>query len=162
MAALPPTDQWHRAAETLVALGAPLAGVEAHASLTAEQALALALTRARSDATILRVLPVVLARHWRTLDWPQLEAQARTDGTLGTLGMLLELTGDLAHLPELKERAARHWVQRAVTEFFFAPKNRFDEELARQRTPPFARRWGYLLNMGEDSFRGLFARHLAV
>jgi len=161
VAPLSPTAPWHRAAETLVALGAPLAGVEPRASLDAETALARALARAREDATLLRVLPVVLARHWRTLDWPRLETQARADGSLETLGMLLELTGKLAGVPALRERAERLWSRRATTEFFFSPKNQFDEELARERTPPFARRWGFLLNMGEDSFRGLFERHLA-
>ena len=75
--------------------------------------------------------------------------------------MLLELTGKLADAPALQERAERLWSRRSTTEFFFSPKNQFDEELTRERTPPFARRWGFLLNMGEDSFRGLFERHLA-
>jgi hypothetical protein len=162
MAPVRGTEQWQQASETLVALGAPLAGVEPRASLDAEHALRLALVRARVDAALLRCLPVVLARCWRTLDWQRLETQARVDGTVETLGMLLELTGDLAGAPLLKERAARLWSQRGPLEFFFPPKNQFDEELARERTPSFARRWGFLLNMGEDSFRGLFERHLAV
>jgi hypothetical protein len=82
--------------------------------------------------------------------------------TVETLGMLAELTGELADAPALKERGARLWSARGTPKFFFSPKNRFDEELARERTPAFARRWGFLLNMGEDSFRGLFERHLAV
>jgi hypothetical protein len=32
-------------------------------------------------------------------------------------------------------------------------------ELAEHRTPPVARRWGFLMNMGEDSFRALYERH---
>jgi len=33
---------------------------------------------------------------------------------------------------------------------------------ARRKTPPVARRWGYLMDMGLDSFASAFAKHIVV
>ena len=150
---------WESTAETLVAMGAPLAGFRPQLHGSLESALARSLEFSRTNATLLRVLPIVLARWWRRLDWARLEQEARELGALETLGMLTELTASLANAPELAERARVWWRPVSEATFFFAPRNVFDEELARARTPLLARRWGYLMNMGDDSFRSLFERH---
>ena len=154
-----PSD-WAEAAETLVAFGAPLAAWRAHAHQPLEQALVTAFQRARTDATLLRSLPVVLALNWRRLDWTQLEQRATALGVLETLGMLVELTAELAHLPELAPRAERWWKPHAAASAFFVRRNAFDSELAEARTPRVARKWGFLMNLGEDSFRSLLERHV--
>ena len=150
---------WQGTVETLVAMGAPLAGFRPQLHGSPESAVARSLTFSQTNATLLRVLPIVLARWWKTLDWARLEQEARDMGALDTLGMLTELTGSLANAPELAERARAWWRPVSAETFFFAPRNVFAEELARARTPALARRWGYLMNMGEDSFRSLFERH---
>ena len=98
-------QSWQSTAETLVAMGAPLAGFRPQLNGSPESAVARGLTFARTNATLLRVLPIVLARWWKTLDWARLEQEARELGALETLGMLTELTGSLANAPELAERA---------------------------------------------------------
>ena len=121
---------WPATAETLVAMGAPLAGFRPQASLTPEVALVQGLLFARTNATLLRALPVVLARCWRTLDWLRVEQEARARGALDTLGMLAELTGLLAEAPELTERARPWWQPAREARFFFPTRNSFDRELA--------------------------------
>ena len=156
----PQSDDHRETVETLVALGAPLAGWDANERLPAETAIANALRFASSDASLLRTLPVVLARNWKSLDWLQLEASARADGTLDRLGLVTELAGALGKLPSLTARAAGWWAPPQEPTYFFSVKNVFDKELADLRTPPVARRWGFLMNLGEDSFRTLFERHV--
>jgi hypothetical protein len=150
---------WEATAETLVALGAPLSGWRARRRLASEEALAQALRFASTDASLLRSLPVVLARTWRDLDWSKLENSARAQGSLALLGMLMELTASLAGLEQLGEKARRLWRTPSEFHYFFRPRNDFDRELAEHRTPAIARKWGFLMNMGEDSFRALFERH---
>jgi hypothetical protein len=151
---------WSASAETLVAFGAPLAAFRAHVRQPLEEALVAALLCASTDATVLRSLPVVLALNWRRVDWTKLEEQARTGQVLETLGMVVELTADLAHLPELGLRAQRWWAPHAQARPFFRRRNAFDSELAEERTPRVARKWGFLMNLGEDSFRSLLERHV--
>jgi len=81
-------NDWAATAETLVALGAPLSGWRPNRRLAREAALAFALRFASTDASLLRSLPVVLARTWRELDWSKLENSARAQGSLALLGML--------------------------------------------------------------------------
>jgi len=152
-------NDWAATAETLVALGAPLSGWRPNRRLAPEVALAFALRFASTDASLLRSLPVVLARTWRELDWSKLENSARAQDSLALLGMLTELTASLAGLKELGEKARRWWRPPRETRHLFRPRNDFDRELAEHRTPPVARRWGFLMNMGEDSFRALYERH---
>src|SRR5260370_1309172 len=118
-----PEQSWEATAETLVAMGAPLAGFRAQTRMPPETALTRGLAFARTNATLLRVLPVVLARWSKRLDWDQLEEEARGLGALDVLGMLTELTGSLAGAPELTERARRWWQPAAEARFFFAPRN---------------------------------------
>jgi len=152
-------NDWAATAETLVSLGAPLSGWRPHRRLAPEAALASALLFASTDASILRSLPVVLARTWRELDWSKLEKSARAQDSLALLGMLTELTASLAGLKELGEKARRWWTPPRETRHLFHPRNDFDRELAEHRTPPVARKWGFLMNIGEDSFRALYERH---
>jgi hypothetical protein len=143
---------------SLAAAGAPLAGVRASATFSLEDAIVAGLTLSRSDATVLRVLPLVLARAANRLDWTHLEQAARDRGLLPVLGLVAELAGHYSGLHDLERRAASWWTPPDGARLYFAPRSRFDEELARHATPAIAKRWGFLLNVGEDSFRSLFER----
>jgi len=155
-------DDRRRTAETLVAMGAPLAGWAARPHLAPEEALATGLQLASEDATVLRVLPLVLAKNWTRLDWQSLEHLVRERNLLELLGMLVELTGQLTHAPELSRKARTWWSPNPKPKFLFSPRNRFDRELAEHGSPAIAKRWGFLVNMGEDSFRSVLERHLGT
>ena len=108
--------------------------------LAPEAALAFALRFASTDASLLRSLPVVLARTWRELDWNKLESSARAQGALDLLGMVTELTASLADVKELGEKARPWGSPPRETRHLFRPRNEFDRELAEHRAPPVARR----------------------
>jgi hypothetical protein len=153
-------DDRKRTKETLVAMGAPLAGWMARVHVAPEQALATALQLALDDATLLRVFPVVLAKNWKRLDWNSLADEARERSVLELLGMLVELTGQLTQEPKLSQKANAWWSPTPKLKFLFAPRNRFDRELAEHGSLQVAKKWGFLVNLGEDSFRSLLERHL--
>jgi hypothetical protein len=155
-----------RLRQELAAHGAPLvtpAPAEGFAPRPLEAVLLDALEAAHSDATLLRVLPLVLARNAAKLDWAVLKQGARRRKLKAELGMLADLTGDLTgdhgfakEVRELKD--ARHRRPR----FYLEPRSRYERAAARQRTPPAARRWGFLMNMGEDAFREAMRKHGAT
>jgi hypothetical protein len=156
--AAPPPDG--RLREALVAYGAPLAEVEPHAHSGLEETVAAAASVARADATVLRVLPVVLQKNASAFDWANLSEMARRYNARAEVGMLLELTGRLCVLPELVARAASFRDRRRTARHFLPePKNDYERRLARQRTPAVARKWGFFMNMSEDSFRAVLEKH---
>jgi hypothetical protein len=153
---------WPTVAETLVAFGAPLGAWSPRAHLPLEQALVAGLVQSRADATVLRALPVVLLRNWRDLAWPALEQSARQAGVTSALGMLVELTAKLAGVPDLEAKVAGWPRPTRDPEPYFPSRNRFDAELVAERTPAVARAWGFLMNVGEDSFRRLLETHVGA
>jgi predicted transcriptional regulator len=146
--------------ESLIAYGAPLLGGHPETHWPLEETLAHALQLARRDATVMRVLPVVLAKNRHRFDREALVGLARDHKVKAELGMLLELTGDLLGDRSLKEMAdglydgrCRRW--RAFPE----TKNRFEAELAKRNTFPIAARWYLRTTMTEDSFRSILGKH---
>lgn len=152
-------SDWEATAQTLVALGAPLTGWKANQVLSPDLAFLNGLEFAKENATVLRALPLVLARQWRRFDWARLEQAARERGLLALLGMVSELTAALADLPELARWAQKFWEPASKPRHLFGVRNEFERELAEVRSPAVARKWGFLMNMGEDSFRALYERH---
>lgn len=145
--------------ESLVAWGAPLPE-RPRPSLDLADAVVRGLALARRDATVLRVLPVVVARHAETFDWAALEEGARRAKLRAELGMLLDLTADLANLPSLRERAlGLRDGRRTRTRFFPEVGSAYEAELARRRTPKAAARWHFAMNMTEEAFRSTLERH---
>lgn len=143
--------------------GAPL-GVwgESKLDLPVEETLVYALSLARRDATVARVLPVVFAKNRDALDLPRLEFLARKKGVLPVLGMFLNLTALLMKDSKLRKKARQLMDRRRkLTENFFVGRklNSFEKELADKNTPPVARDWHFLLNMGIDSFESLFRKN---
>lgn len=146
---------------SLAAFGAPLQGEEPRASWPLAESLLRGLRLARADATILRVLPVVLAKHAREIDWTDLKERARRMNLRSELGMLLDLTGTVAGLPELRAHAEELAdARRTRVRFFPEVSGSYERRLAEHRSPPSAKRWHFAMNMTEESFRDLVRKHV--
>lgn len=146
---------------SLAAYGAPLAGEEPRTALSLSETLVRALKLARRDATVLRVLPVVVAKHANELDWTDLLERAHRANVRSELGMLLDLTAEAAHLPHLRAHTAQlRDGRRKRSRYFPAVEGTFEKQLAAKRTPAVARRWGFFMNMTEESFREMVSKHV--
>ncbi len=147
---------------SLAAYGAPLAGVEPRARMGREEALVAGLAAAANDPTLLRVLPVVVLRNEGRLDWHELRARARRAKVRAELGMFLDLTAEVTGHENLREEA--HGLQdrrRRVPRYLPGPRSDFERRLADRRTPPAARRWGFRMNLSEESLRAFVRKHCA-
>jgi len=148
--------------ESLAAWGAPLAGVTRRRRFALEETLLRALDEARHDGTVLRVLPVVVARNLESIGWVELKEDARRKKLQQELGFLVDLTGVMLGRENVSARVRDlHDRRRHKMRFFPEPKNRFEEELAKKRSPRVAERWGFWMNMSEESFRSTLDRHRA-
>jgi DNA-binding transcriptional ArsR family regulator len=147
---------------TLRAYGAPLAGVEPRAEMSREAALVEALAESRRDATLLRVLPVVLLKNEDYFDWNALLELARKRKLKDELGMMLELTAKASGRQSLATRATGLADgRRRVPRYLPERASDYERKLADQRTPAVARRWGLRMNMTEESVREFVRKHLA-
>jgi hypothetical protein len=126
-----------------------------------EEILAEGLVLSHEDATVARVLPLVLWRHRDRLDPGRLVRAATVRNERQALGFLLELTGFLAEDPRLASLAKplRDRRRTRPRPFFARGQGRMALALARRKTPALARRWGYLMNMDLDSFASAFRTH---
>lgn len=146
--------------EALLAYGAPVLADHAQAHWTLEETLILALKTSRRYATILRVLPVVLAKNRDRLDRRTLLALAHSHQVKAELGLLLDLTGKLLHDETLKELAQSLYDKRRKRwREYPEAKNRFESELAARNHSPVAARWRIRTTMTEDSFKSLLNKH---
>ncbi len=145
----------------LASVGAPL-GAEAPSTAAPplEQGLAEALSLAHRDPTVARVLPLVLWRHRAELDFGRLQREAARRDEEQALGLFLELAGKVSNERQLVFAAAllRDRRRRRARMFFSGPHGPRALAATRRNTPPEARRWGFLMNMGVDSFRSTFAK----
>lgn len=145
---------------SLAAHGAPLQETPEAVYPLAETVLR-GLRAARTDPTVLRVLPVVVARHARDFDWTELRELARSMNLKAELGFLLELTGDAAGLPELSAQAdPLRDARRKRARYYPEVHGTFERQLAERRSPSAARRWNFHMNMSEDSVRDLVRKHV--
>jgi DNA-binding Lrp family transcriptional regulator len=148
--------------ESLVAYGAPLLAFKGRKHMPLELALVRALRLARHDASLLKILPVVVARNVQALNWEMLKETARREKLKAELGMLVEMTADAARMPELKAKVSDlRDRRRTLDRFFIEPSSKYERELAKKGTPPAARRWHFLMNLGADTFRATMVKHLA-
>lgn len=114
------------------------------------------------DSTVARVMPLVLWRQRGQLDFDRLRAEATRRNEAPTLGYFLELAGKLGHEPDLlRESAAlRDRRRKRARQFFSDVPGPRALAAMRRSTPREARRWGFLMNMGVDSFRSAFDKHV--
>jgi DNA-binding transcriptional ArsR family regulator len=153
-------EEEHAVRASLVAFGAPLLGDEPQRHYTLSDTVLRGLKLARIDATVLRVLPLVVAKHAHNFDWTDLRERARRMNLKAELGMLLDLTSDVANLPALRTEADPLRDGRRKRERFFLPVHgQGERKLARMRTPASAARWQFYMNMPEDLFRETLRKH---
>lgn len=158
----PATKKRARLLAEAVALGAPLvSSVVAKRTRPPETLLLDLLELSRTDAVVLRALPTFLVRLLDKLDWDELKTQARSRRLKAELGMLAALTSSLTEgidlngkVEDLKDRRRRR------SEFYHSPHpTRRELEAAAERTPEAVRQWGFLMNMGEETFRKTLRQH---
>jgi transcriptional regulator with XRE-family HTH domain len=125
-----------------------------------EYVLAEALKLARQDAAVARALPVAFWRTYASLDLAHLRRLAAERRQERALGFFLELTGQLAQAPALARaaRPLRRSVRSRRASQFFKVRSRLERQLAELKTPAVARRWGFRMNMGQDSFEATFRK----
>ena len=125
-----------------------------------EEGFAEALSLSHRDPTVARVLPLALWRQRRHLDLDGLRREATRRNEDQALGYFLELAGRLGNEPRLVEAATelRDRRRRKARMFFAGPHGPRSLAATRRNTPREARRWGFLMNMGLDSFRSTFAK----
>ena len=144
-------------------LGAPLpVPPEPVPDAAREQAVVEAVRLARRDATLARVMPVLLWRQRDKLDLERLRAAALRAHEKHALGFLVALTAELAGDDSLRAWAERLRDHRArgVRPFFVLPSARTARSLAARRTPQVARDWGFSMDLDLDSFRTAFDKHV--
>lgn len=150
----------------LASAGAPLLVSKAPSGRTPrlEVLLAEGLTLAHRDATVARVLPVLIWRHREHVDFGRLVCEATRLDERHTLGFFLELTGLLGGDARLVDKAVslRDKRRTRVRLFFARPHGRHALASARQNTPRLAREWGFLMDMTLDTFASAFAKHAEV
>jgi len=159
----PPAPDGERVRSWLAAAGAPLLVSQRvrDPGPRLEEVLAEGLALSHRDATVARVLPLVLWRHRDLLDHGRLVRAATRRNERQSLGFFLELTGRLGGDPRLASlsESLRDRRRSRARPFFAGRQGRMALALARKKTPTLARQWGYLMNMGMDSFASAFAKH---
>ena len=164
MPAVQPADDEESDAEVrgwLVDLGA-LLDARGRKAPSLERALAAAARLSHRDSSVARILPALIWKHRDRLDQDRLLTEARRQGEKQALGFFVEMAAALGGDPSLVRWAKplRDRRVRATKDFFQRSRSRYARQLAELHTPPPARRWGYRLNMGLDSFEAAFRRHV--
>jgi hypothetical protein len=145
----------------LASVGAPVGAAEVSGSVPPlEEVMAEALSLAHRDPTVARVLPLVLWRQRDHLDFDRLRREATRRNEGQALGCFLELAGRLGNEGRLVEAsgALRDNRRRRTRMFFSGTHGPRALAATRRNTPKEALRWGYLMNMGLDSFRSTFEK----
>lgn len=159
----PPVADGEKVRGWLARAGAPLlvSRVTAGVMPPLEDVLGDALALSHHDATVARVLPLLLVRDWDRLDHGGLVRAATRRNERQALGLFLDLgalLGPNARMAELAE-SLRDRRRTRLRPFFARAHGPRALALARRRTPRLVRSWGYLMNMDLASFASVFAKH---
>ncbi len=152
-------EQDERLRGWLAEAGAPLSvAAPETARPPLEEVLARALELGHRDSTVARVFPLVLWRQRNHLDLERLRREATHRNEGPALGYFLELAGRLGKDPSLLDASSllRDKRRRRMRVFFTGPHGPRALAAMRRNTPREARRWGFLMNMGVDSFQATF------
>jgi len=126
-----------------------------------EQTLVHGLRLAHRDAIVAEVLPLVLWHRRQQLDFAKLTLLARKEGEAQSLGLFLELTGELAGDRTFihAARTLRDRRYRRMKYFFSADgRTELSREITHLHTPKLAKRWHYLMNMTFEGFESHFRK----
>jgi hypothetical protein len=147
--------------ENLVALGLPVNArkVKPKSGTSLELLLAKAAVLAQEDASVARSLPVLFYKYREDLNFDSLKRESWKLGNKHHVGFFLELAGTLGDDAKLGWEA-RKFFDRRYSGFknFFDVRTPLDEQLAEQRTPDLAKRWGLRMNMPLDAFESVFRK----
>jgi transcriptional regulator with XRE-family HTH domain len=126
---------------------------------TPETVLADCLKLSHESASVARSLPLAFWKTRRLLDLDRLLKEGERRGQARTLGFFLDLTSRLSG-DSAFEGAARKLKVRLLSRptQFFQPTTARERKLAELRTPDVARKWGFRMNMGMDSFESMFEK----
>lgn len=139
-------------------VGAPTTDGADTSTPPVEEVLAEALATSHNDPTMARVLPGVLWRHRRTLQFDRLVSEATRRNERQTLGCFLELAGTLGRDRKLVRVAQRlRDCRRSRPRMFFSRHHgRHELALAQRNTPSQVRDWHFVMNMTLEGFREAF------
>jgi hypothetical protein len=145
----------------LALYGAALYGPEVDPSEAPppETVLAEAMSLARESASVTRALPPAFWKTRKRLDYARLLREGTRLGRARELGFFLDLTTKLSGDPRFAAAARKlrvRQLQRPAQ--FFRPTTRRERKLAEMHTPAVARKWGFRMNMGMDSFESMFEK----
>ena len=151
----------------LAHLGAPLYGSTAVVPSevpTPERVLAEALPLARRESNVARALPVAFHHVRERLDFSLLRRLAAERGQERALGFFLDLTSELSGDEALAREAwpLAHVRRHKRASQFFKVHSPTERRLAEMKTPPTARRWGFRMNMSQDSFSSTFHKASSI
>jgi DNA-binding phage protein len=142
--------------------GAPLYGpsrVDPGTVPDVEEVLADSLKLSRERAVVARALPLAFWKSRERLDLDRLRREAERRGQSCTLAFFLDLTARLSGEALFECEAAKLRVHVPATPVqFFSPTTERERKLAEMRTPEVARKWGFRMNMGMDSFESTFKK----
>jgi hypothetical protein len=124
-----------------------------------ESLLADGCELARKDASVARVLPVLIYRLKDRLNYELLRKFCSRKNQIQAMGFFLELTAHLSGDSVLLAVAGR-FRDRRITRVhdFFPITTETGRQLAELKTPKLAREWNWLMNMSIDSFRRPFRK----
>jgi hypothetical protein len=121
-----------------------------------------AVARSRRDSALARMLPVFMWRVRHELDLDRLVVVASRKGQAQELGFFLEAAARLGHSNtyDLALAQLRRSARGAKPRYFFhgTGTRPFERMAADVETPPLARQWGLLMNVGWDSFSSYFRK----
>jgi transcriptional regulator with XRE-family HTH domain len=139
-----------------------------------EIVLADGLKLARESASVARALPLAFWKTRKRLDFDRLLKEGERLGQARTLGFFLDLTSQLSSDLTFESAAAKlrlgsrtlgsktlgSKTLRSLSRptQFFQPTTLRERKLAELRTPDVARKWGFRMNMGMDSFESMFEK----
>lgn len=146
----------------LKALGAPLQQEsEESPGVALEETVVRGVNLAHRDPDVARTLPVCLYRQRHALRAEQLHHYARQLREKRALGFFLELTAELSgesYFATLAKSLRDRRCTASLDFFHSTSRSRRERESADDKTPAVARRWGFRMNMSEDSFRSMFEK----
>jgi len=145
---------------TLAAFGAPLM-VPPRVEMPLEEAVVRALVSTRRDSRLLLALPVVLLKNAGKLHLRRLVRKAKERGVEAELGMFLDLAAKFGRRPALSMAARKLHPREGAPRYY--PRllgGVYEKQLADERTPAVAARWGFRMNATEADLRGFVRKHL--